>query len=221
MARIPTNWRHKVSLTPDELREAMIGWADHFEANQEKLGALDAVAGDGDLGITLSRGFAAVAAELTDTASADIGALFTTAGTVLLRKAPSTMGTLLGAAFRSAGEGVAGEAFLTGEALLRVIDRCAASIAGRGRVSAGDRSVLDAIIGSVEALQGLPGDVGIADALQAATSGAEEAAARTAQMEPRVGRARWIGDRAKGSPDAGAVAWAELMLSLADYVETR
>jgi hypothetical protein len=35
-------------------------------------------------------------------------------------------------------------------------------------------------------------------------------------MEPRHGRAAWIPERARGTPDAGAVAWAIFVGGLAE-----
>ncbi|TNV66698.1 DAK2 domain-containing protein, partial [Corallococcus exiguus] len=39
-----------------------------------------------------------------------------------------------------------------------------------------------------------------------ATHAAEQGAEATASMSPRLGRASYLGERAKGVPDAGAVA---------------
>jgi hypothetical protein len=58
-----------------------------------------------------------------------------------------------------------------------------------------------------------------ADLAQTASAAAGAAALdadQTAEMEPQVGRAGWIGERARGAPDAGAVAWAIFLSGLAE-----
>ena len=50
---------------------------------------------------------------------------------------------------------------------------------------------------------------------------AEEAAQATAQLVPRIGRARMYGERGKGVCDGGAVLFAVIVGLLADYLENR
>lgn len=64
--------------------------------------------------------------------------------------------------------------------------------------------MLDAVIPAATAMTtGI-----IADQLDAAAQAARDGAAGTAAMQPRRGRSSYIGDRALGHPDPGAVAVA-------------
>ena len=73
----------------------------------------------------------------------------------------------------------------------------------------GDRTMLDALVPASQALSRT-------GSLQAAAAAAEAGAQATAAMAPRVGRASYLGDRAMGFPDAGAVAVTVWLRALAE-----
>jgi dihydroxyacetone kinase len=89
------------------------------------------------------------------------------------------------------------------------------AIAELGGAKPGDRTMLDALHPAATAFAaGLAAGRSAAEAWSAAVSAAEEAAAATAQMYPRLGRASYLGERAIGTPDAGAMAVAIWMKAI-------
>lgn len=86
-------------------------------------------------------------------------------------------------------------------ALRRGIARGMESVQRAGGARPGDRTMLDA----------LEGARGAADSLVDVVRGAADGAAGTADMRARFGRASYVGERAVGSPDAGAVGIALLI----------
>jgi dihydroxyacetone kinase len=190
-------------LTP-RLKAAALTVAAALEGAETRLTELDAAAGDGDLGLSMARGAAAIRA-LPDGAWAD----------------PPTALAALGEALRRALGGSSGPFYATG--LLRAAramqeggDWAAAfragiaAIAELGGATPGDRTMLDALAPAAEALAG--------EGLAAAAEAAERGAAATAGMTPRLGRASYLGARAVGVPDAGAAAVAVWMRALAGAV---
>ncbi|TDE03121.1 DAK2 domain-containing protein [Jiangella asiatica] len=182
-----------------------------------ELGRLDAQAGDGDLGTSLTTGFAAASAAADDLTSPDPAAVLTAVGRALATKAPSTMGTLLGTVFLRAAGAVTSSAVLDGAGVAALLETGSAAVEQRGGVGAGQRTVLDALLPSAAAARSAA-DSGhdLTGVLAAAARAADEGARATAAMEPQVGRAGWIPDRARGHVDAGAAAWAVIMRALAD-----
>ena len=80
--------------------------------------------------------------------------------------------------------------------------------------------MLDALYPAVDALQaGLQWGVSLAEAWQQCVLAAEEGAAATAAMRPRAGRAAYLGDRAVGIPDGGAVAASIWLRALAAVIK--
>jgi dihydroxyacetone kinase len=67
--------------------------------------------------------------------------------------------------------------------------------------------MLDALEPASEAFNAaLREGAGASEAWQRAIKAAEDGTAATASMWPRLGRAAYLGERAMGSPDAGATA---------------
>lgn len=172
---------------------------------RDELNRLDAVAGDGDLGLTVStaaRALIELAPVLPPLPEADA---IRRCGTEIARRAPSTGGTLIAFALMAAAKaGVDPDA--------AAIDRAAAylaaaadSVTERGGVAPGDRTMLDALQPAADALRAAAArgdDPG--RAARAAAGAADTGAGATAGMAARVGRAGWLADRAAGHEDAGA-----------------
>ena len=200
------------------LKDALVAAGDRVRQARDELCALDASAGDGDLGATLDLGFAEITAYLQGSPEPqDIGSMLRGVGMELARKAPSTIGTLLAGAFLRAGKELAGCNGLAASDAVRFLQATATGVAERGHATVGERTVLDSMSAGVDAAAAKAAAGGDAVAvLRAGADGAQQGAQATASMEPRHGRAGWIKERAQGTRDAGAVAWAVFLGGLAD-----
>jgi dihydroxyacetone kinase len=172
---------------------------------KDELNRLDGVAGDGDLGLTVSTGARALldlAPTLEDLPEADA---IRRCGTEIARRAPSTGGTLIAFAFMAAAKAVVAPGAPAVERAAAYLEAAAESIAQRGQVALGDRTLLDALLPAAEAVRaaGERGD-DVATATSTAARAADEGAKATATMAAKVGRAGWLVDRAAGHEDAGA-----------------
>jgi dihydroxyacetone kinase len=93
------------------------------------------------------------------------------------------------------------------EVWAQAFDRAVASVAELGGAKPGDRTMLDALVPASEAFRAALSDgVSIGEGWRRAVAAAERGSAETAAMHPRVGRAAYLGERAIGTPDAGAAA---------------
>jgi dihydroxyacetone kinase len=177
---------------------------DLLEARDE-LNRLDGVAGDGDLGLTATnacRALLELAPSLPELSEADA---IRRCGTEIARRAPSTGGTLIAFALMAAAKAEVDPASSAVERAARYLEAAAASIAQRGQVGAGDRTMLDALAPAAAAVRRVADAGGDAQtAAQQAAAAADRGAAATASMAAKVGRAGWLADRAAGSEDAGA-----------------
>ena len=172
---------------------------------RDELNRLDGVAGDGDLGLTT----ASAAKALLDLAPSLEGLTEAEAlrrcGTELARRAPSTGGTLIAFGFLASARAGVDPAKPDVRRAAGYLDAAATTIAQRGQVDVGDRTLLDALRPAADALRDAAerGD-GPAAAASAAASAADSGAAATATMAAKVGRAGWLAERAAGHEDAGA-----------------
>lgn len=192
------------------LKSGLVG----LEGAKDEVTELDSIAGDGDLGITVESGAKAIRSALEHT-SADVtpADVLRRSGFAFARANPSSFSGLVGGAAVAAADCV-GEVEHLGVRLALSAGRAAAAfIAARGQSNVGDRTVLDALLPALDALEGtllLSGSQQLEAVVEAASRGVE----LTRTMVPRRGRAAWVGNRCLGSPDAGAVAFLRLMEGL-------
>ncbi|AGK48906.1 MULTISPECIES: dihydroxyacetone kinase family protein [Burkholderia] len=215
--RLP-EWATGGAASADGLRPALHAVAAALIDNEPVLTELDSIAGDGDLGASMRRAANAILALPADA-----------------YRGPAVLLAALGAALRRAIAGSSGPFYATAlvRAARRLADAPAPSardwagafrsgvdaIGDLGGAKPGDRTMLDALVPAVDALEReLSAGRRASDAWAAAVRAAEEGAAKTAGMTPRAGRASYLGARAVGSPDGGAVAVACWLRALQPHV---
>lgn len=203
-------------ITARAFRAGLASAGERVRSARAELCALDAVAGDGDLGVTLATGFEHVGKALEALGEADAGAMLSKTGAELARSAPSTMGTLLATAFLRAGKAVTGVPVLEARHIAELLQAAAVGVEDRGKAKAGERTVLDAMYpAAAAAADACAAGEAAVSALTAAAAAASAGAESTSSMEPRHGRSAWLRERARGTKDAGAVAWAIYLTGLA------
>ena len=179
--------------------------AGALAGHRDALNRLDGVAGDGDLGVTVTQAAEAIAAIAPEIRGLPTPDAIRMVGTEIARKAPSTSGTLVAFAFLAAGRVGEVDDASTGARAIPYLEAAAASIATRGKVSVGDRTMLDALRPGVDAFRAaIERGEPVAAAARAAATAADAGATATASMTPTVGRAAWLGERARDHEDAGA-----------------
>lgn len=208
----------KERLTTEDVRAALEYVGGAVAAEAERLRELDATAGDGDLGVTMTIGWGAVRQALPTLGQGDVGTLLAQAGMTFNKAAASTFGVLLASGLMRAGRDLRGQSEV---GLAEVIAGAEAAFQGvreRGKADVGDKTMLDAMAPAIEALkQAQSAGKGLADGLSAAADAAATAAAATAGMTPKFGRASWLGERAAQVQDPGATAVAVMLKALADF----
>lgn len=176
-----------------------------LRAAEAELTRLDNAVGDGDLGISMTRGSDAVEA-VFDTLDLDHPArALEQISSILRRWLAGTSGPLYSMLTLRAASSLAGEASVDDPAAWgRALKAGCEGIMQLGGASPGDRTMLDALVPAAEAFAAAEGDIGarIAAMHQAALAGVEA----TKSMQPKRGRSTYMGDRTAGHPDPGAVA---------------
>jgi dihydroxyacetone kinase-like protein len=229
----------------------MRAFAAAVAERRDELTALDAAIGDADHGINMDRGMQAVLVKLGAAAggsagsgvgaasgtagsgrgaaagprggpSGGVGALLKTVGMTLVSTVGGAAGPLYGTLFlRMAAAAGAAERLGVAE-LAAALAAGVAGVRERGQAEPGDKTMVDALLPAVEALEsavaaGLPGR----DALRAAGDGAERGMRATVPLVARKGRASYLGERSAGAQDPGATSsWLLLRAAVALLPET-
>lgn len=191
-----------------------------LEASREELRALDAAIGDGDLGITVGDGAFAVRGALSKA-----GVEVTLAGVLRLcaqsftAANPSTMSALTAAGLLAGAKTLDASDSVDRTSTLRWVGAAAEAIQSRGGARVGDKTMLDALVPSVEALRTTEGDG--RDVLEKMIDAAQDGVRQTMQLQSQCGRAAWVGERSVGHADGGATAYVRLLEALlASWVDS-
>lgn len=199
-------------LSTAELIELLKKMCLDMEGAQEKLRELDAAVGDGDLGVTVNLGFKAVRGNLSRLINEDIGTILTKSGVAFGKAGASTFGVLMATAFMRAGGEVKDLKEIGIENITAMMKAAIEGIKERGKASAGECTMLDALIPVQEALENSARNgKSLNEAMAIAAEEAEKGAESTTEMKARHGRAGWLAEKSIGVPDAGATAIAMML----------
>lgn len=194
----------------DDLRRVFSCISSLMQDRRGYLIELDSVMGDGDLGLTMSRGFSAVDDKMRTWTDRDLGKMLVTAGMVLAGSAPSTMGTLLGSGFMHGGRAVTGCEAMSVEDLSRFFAAFVEGIIIRGRSAVGEKTVLDALDPAAKSLLecSTRKSSSFAECLEKAYASSADGVERTKEMKSVHGRGAYYGASTVGKKDPGAAAGA-------------
>jgi|SRR5579863_417247 len=173
------------------------------DSNQDKLMELDSVMGDGDLGFTMTKAFAAALEEADKSEEKIPGKLLTRLGMVIAKTSPSTMGTLVATGFMRGGKSIDTFEQIGPEELAVFFEAFVKSIMDRGKSVPGNKTIIDTLFPAAEALHLRANEslvAGISAAREASLKGLEA----STKMKAQHGRAAYYQDGSIGKQDGGA-----------------
>ncbi|HTJ92303.1 MAG TPA: DAK2 domain-containing protein [Pararobbsia sp.] len=203
-----------MSLSSNEVRDVLSRTLSAMPEHAEELRELDAALGDGDLGITVQSGSNAVVKALAALPpDAAINDLLLAAGKAFSTANPSTFAALIGGGLLAAAKVVAGKTTVGKEEALAIGRAVAGRIIERGKSQVGDKTVLDALVPSLDVLEAAQGTA--TAQLAAMIDKAREQVQATAGLRSQKGRAAWVQERSVGHADPGATAYWRFLEALA------
>ena len=168
---------------------------------------LDAKIGDGDLGITITRGMSAVIEGLDDLEGTPVSNQLARSGMTFNRAAASTFGILFASAMMRGGAVVKDREDVGSTDVVPIARAALQGLMDRGKAKLGDKTMLDALAPAIEAFDKVQqAGKSLADATDAAVEACELATEATIEMQSKVSRAGWLGERSIGVQDPGATA---------------
>ncbi len=205
----------KENLSKEDLVRVMLSLADDMIAAKDQLTDLDAIIGDGDLGVTMVLGFSAVKENLASPAPLNLQEVLKKSGLAFAEKAASTFGTLTATMFMKAGEVLKGKEAIGAAEFAAMLRAAAEGVQKRGKAGEGDKTILDALIPAARAAGEAAGTGKTLSAcLESAREAARKGAEDTVKMRASAGRASHFGDRTIGVKDPGAAAFTLMLESI-------
>ena len=197
-------------VTSDDIRRMIHASASRVIEAQKLLSDLDSIAGDGDHGAAMLRVMHCLEEAFAIGPATDLKQYFSHAGWGILGTDGGASSSLLGVFFLGVSDGLPeactsldcvalAEAFHTGLATLQ----------NQTKACPGDKTMMDALVPAITALrEAAQSGADIESGLEKAASAAQAGAAATSKMTARYGRARLLGEKTLGHPDAGATSIA-------------
>jgi phosphoenolpyruvate---glycerone phosphotransferase subunit DhaL len=202
-----------VTVTRDGALEWMRRFAVEMSEHREELVRLDTAIGDGDHGTNMDRGMRKAIEKLDGADQADPGAVLKTVAMALVSSVGGAAGPLYGTLFLQMGGALGSEPDVDLSRLAGAWRKGLEGVQMRGKAQPGDKTMVDALIPAVEALEAAPDlDAG----LRAAQQAAEQGMKATTPLVARKGRASYLGERSKDHQDPGATSTYYLFKSAAD-----
>ncbi|WP_314504494.1 dihydroxyacetone kinase family protein [uncultured Microbacterium sp.] len=193
-----------------------------IDAHVDELGRLDAIAGDGDHGIGMQRGSHAArdAAAAAREAGAGAQAVLARAADAWSDRAGGTSGALWGLILAALADRLGDQGSPTAADVAQGVAAGVQSVMTYGKAEVGDKTLVDALVPfSGELTRAIDAGAGLAAAWTTAADAATRAAASTADLLPRMGRARAHGQNSVGTPDPGAHSLALIATAVGAVLE--
>ena len=196
--------------------------AEILQRNAERLGDIDAVAGDGDHGIGMERGVLGAVEKAREVAArgAGAGSLLCRAADAWADKAGGTSGALWGVALTALGTALGDRQTPDAQRVATGVREAKEGIMHFGKARVGDKTMVDVLVPFSDSLnEAVAAGASLTDAWLKAAQVADKAAQDTAQLVPKMGRARPLAEKSVGTPDAGAISLALIVNTVGDLLK--
>ena len=197
-------------ITTDSIKTAATKIAQLMEESADELNAADGLLGDGDLGITMVRGFREII-EVRDSLPDDVGMALFQCAKAFTKSSGSSYGTLLATGLMSVAKKKKGQQEIQVEEISALLDDALDAMKQRGKAELGDKTVLDVIEASSQAAKDQSDGSSVLKAINdAVTSTIDEFRSR----QSKIGRARIFSEKSIGLDDPGMLAFRKMLEAL-------
>lgn len=220
-ARSITEGSDESRLCAGKILKALEAVKEVIDRNESMFGELDSFAGDGDHGIGMVRGATAAlkAAQAAVAGGAGCQTTLELAADSWADRAGGTSGALWGIILGEIGKTLKDDALVDGPALALGVSNALTAVMDFGKAQLGDKTLVDALLPfsetfSNEIAKGAAIDVAWNLAAVAAVAAAKD----TADLLPKLGRARPHAQKSVGHPDPGAVSLSLIAMEVGKVI---
>lgn len=192
-----------------------------IDEQQNELGRLDAIAGDGDHGIGMYRGLSAAVATAQEALrkKAGAGTLLIQAGGAWATHAGGTSGALWGVILSNLGNHIGDQAAPDAASIAAGVAAALNEVTSIGKAIVGDKTLVDVLHPFSETLTiSASKKLSISEAWGCSAEVANTAAQATQKLTPKIGRARPHAEKSVGTVDPGAMSMALIIRAVANIL---
>ena len=179
----------------------------HFDT----LNTADGKLGDGDLGITMTRGMEEISAVIDDMPD-DLGLAMLKCSQAFTKSSGSSYGTLMAIGMMAIAKQIKGQTAVEPSELAALVMAARDQIQSRGKAEFGGKTVLDSLDAIYKRISGL---TDLEDIRKAAILAADEALTEFRDKPATTGRARMFGEKSIGLDDPGMLAMKFIVYAIA------
>ncbi len=196
-------------------RSALLGAIERLHEEMpthfDTLNAADGKLGDGDLGITMTRGMAEIAA-VRDDLPEDLGLAMLKCSQAFTKSSGSSYGTLMALGMMAIAKQIKGQTAVEPSELTALVAVVRDQIQTRGKAEIGGKTVLDSLDAIAKQMSGM---TDLEDIRTAAVVAVDEALAAFRDKPATMGRARMFGEKSIGLDDPGMLAMKFIVYAIA------
>ena len=208
------------SLTANQIKSMFLHVADRVISAKEVLCEADRNIGDGDHGIGMANGFEGAITELNAREFKDAYAVFRTVGRKMIQVMGGASGIIFGLLFFAGSKNMPPKPDLTTREFTEIFIKAMLEIQAKGGAKPGDKTLIDGLSSAVDAMQkSVEMGEGYKEFLDDAFSGAEAGKEASKDYIARFGKAKTLGKRAIGYPDAGCVTLTYIFSAMKEWAE--
>ena len=209
----------KESLEVKEAIEMMQHVASVIIASEPILTDADRNLGDGDHGLGMERGMNAVINKLAESEADEVSDVFKMTGMAMMSSMGGASGALFGTLFRNGGKALEGEEKFDSKGLHSFLESANDGVKSRGGAVPGDKTMIDALEpASIRA--GEVSEMPLCESIKMVALSANEGKNNSKEMIATMGRAKTLGEKSVGHPDAGACSVAIIIQAMSDFINT-
>lgn len=199
-------------LTIDSFRQMIESAATNIAQRTNEFSQLDAILGDGDHGEAISTAFNVIVK--SSKTGADFKTVLGDMGFGVMLETSGSTSTLLGGFLLGMSDCVPAASEIDAQQVTAMFRGGLEGVKKNTKAQRGDKTMMDSLIPAIEAMEACS-TKDVKELLHAAAQAALQGVEDTTAMKANFGRARNLGDKTIGHPDAGATSWACMFESFA------
>ena len=203
-----------------QTKQMMICVADSIIESKSYLTEIDSQIGDGDHGIGMAGGLTKARAKLLETeVFEDVNQVFKAVGHTMLMSMGGASGVIFGTMIEGGAKTMDSRTVLDCATFTELIKGSQAALSKRDKAQVGDKTMLDAFVPAIEAMENAKTD-DLVELLTLAEKAAKQGVENTKNYIAKFGRAKSLMERSIGFQDAGATSVWIIFRAMKEYLES-